>query len=310
MRLLGKLLLILTGQAIVIGLALAFLNEPAPDHAFFRQPGVQVLSHRGSRYLWPENTLYAFQHALKLGTDILEMDIRSTKDSILVILHDPTVNRTTSGTGPVQNFTLSELKRLDAGYHWTPDDGQTFPFRNNGLTIPTLEEVFTTFPDARMNIEIKQKDPDIVDAFRRMIEKYNKTDQVLTASFHSSVVNAFRKRCPDVATSTNATEVIAFYLLHRLYLDALYTPTASAIQIPKKMGSLQIITRSFIETAHKHNMQVHVWTVNDPEDMQRLLDLGVDGLITDYPDRLLSLLDRRTPHNPQQPHAEPPSSQP
>ena len=293
MRLLRKLLLILTGLAIVIALALAFLNEPVPDHPFFRKPGVQVIVHRGSRYLWPENTLYAFQHALKLGTDILELDVRSTKDSVLVILHDPTVNRTTNGTGPVQNFTLSELKRLDAGHHWTPDDGQTFPFRNKGLTIPTLEEVFTALPDARMNIEIKQKDPDIVDAFCHLIEKYNKIDQVLAASFHVGAINAFRKRCPDVATSSNAIEVITFYILNRLYLDALYTPTASAIQVPEKKGSLQVITQSFIKTAHKHNMQVHVWTVNDPKDMQRLLDLGVDGLITDYPDRLLSLLGRK-----------------
>jgi len=122
----GKFLLGLVALLIVIYVVLALLAKPIPDHPFFDQDGVLVMAHRGGRGLWPENTLYAFERAVELGVDVLEMDIHSTQDGAFVVMHDSTVDRTTNGSGPIQDFTLVELKDLDAGYGWSGDDDQTF----------------------------------------------------------------------------------------------------------------------------------------------------------------------------------------
>ena len=115
-----------------------------------------MIAHQGGDGLWPGNTLYAFEQAAALGVDVLEMDLHITKDGVLVINHDETVDRTTDGTGTIEDMTLAELKALDAGYDWSKDGGQTFPYRGMGLTIPTLEEIFQTFPEYHMTIEIKK----------------------------------------------------------------------------------------------------------------------------------------------------------
>ena len=173
-----------------------------PDHPFIKKnAGVEVIAHRGGWRLWPENTLYAFQHAIDLGVDMLEMDIRSTKDGHIVVFHDETVTRTTNGNARVNDLTLAELKQLDAGYKWTADRGATFPFRGKGIVSPTLDEVFASFPHMRMTIEIKQKEPDIVEAFGNLIRHHGMQHRVLVACFDSGTLKRFRKLFPEVATS-------------------------------------------------------------------------------------------------------------
>ena len=287
--------------AILIGFALLLFAgyhvlrlyaTPAAGHAYFMPSKFLVIAHRGGRGLGPENTLFTFQRAADMGVDVLEMDVRMTKDGQLVVLHDDTVERTTDGMGAVLDYTLAQLKKLDTGYRWTPDSGRSFPFRGKGLTVPTLAEVFTTFPHKRLNLEIKAETTEIVPALCRKIEQYQKADLVLVASFRSSVLKEFRRLCPEVTTSCTFRESLLYFWLSKARMTSIYSPPAAALQVPEIYGNTRVVTRPFVEAAHRRNMQVHVWTVNDVPSMKRLYDLGVDGIMTDYPDRLLRLVNR------------------
>lgn len=290
---LGRLLVGLVVLLVAAYGVLAILARPVPDHPFFDdQEGVLVMAHRGGRRLWPENTLYAFEQAVELGVDVLEMDLHSTQDGALVVIHDSTVDRTTNGTGAVQEFTLDELQGLDAGYEWTADDGQSFPFRGRGIRIPTLADVFAEFPAVRMNIEIKQSEPSIVVPLCQLIREYGKAEQVLVVSFETETVEEFRQVCPEVATGAGEDEIRVLYVLSQARLAGVYSPPAEAQQVPEYRGDIHVVTRAFVDAAHGRNVEVHVWTVNEVEDMRRMLDLGVDGIITDCPDRLMGLLGR------------------
>jgi glycerophosphoryl diester phosphodiesterase len=249
-----------------------------------------VMAHRGGAGLWPENTMYGFERAVDLGVDVLETEVHSTADNFLVLMHDSTVDRTTNGSGPISTFTLEELKTLDAGYNWSPDGGQTFPFRGSGITVPTLEELFTVLPNVRMNIDIKQEKPSLVESLCKTIRTFDMVDKVMVASFSSRVLKAFRRRCPEVTTSAGTGEVAMFFVMNLVFLGAVYRPACQAFQVPEYSSGLRVLTKRFVKTAHGRNLAVHAWTINETTDMQRLLALGVDGVITDYPDRLITLL--------------------
>ncbi|MEJ2708342.1 MAG: glycerophosphodiester phosphodiesterase, partial [Anaerolineales bacterium] len=208
-------LLGLTGAGIGAYTFLKRRSQPVADHPFLSNQGVLAMAHRGGGGQWPENTLYAFQRAVELGVDVLEMDIHSTADGVLVVRHDPSVDSTTDGNGPIHAFTLAELKRLDAGYRWTPDGGETFPFRRQGITIPTLEEVLSAFPGMRVNIDIKQASPSIVTPFSRMLQDYDRLERTLVGSFHQDQLDLFRQACPEVATAAGVNEVRLFFALNR-----------------------------------------------------------------------------------------------
>lgn len=250
------------------------------------------MAHQGGDGLRPGNTLAAFENAVALGVDVLEMDIHSTKDGEIVVMHDNTVDRTTNGTGPIQSFTLGELKELDAGYHWTEDEGKSYPFRGQGIAVPTLREVFRQFPDMPMNIEIKQSEPSLAEPLCQLIRAHGMKEKVLIASFKAVAIKEFRRACPEIMTTTVENEVRLLYGLSMVYLGRIYPPPAEALQVPEYEGNIHVVKKRFVEAAHRRNMEVHVWTVNEINDMQRMLDVGVDGIITDYPDRLLDLLGR------------------
>lgn len=264
----------------------------ARDHPYFQQLQQHplVMAHRGGAALWPENTLFAFDKAVDLGIHVLETEIHSSKEGALVLIHDRTVDRTTNGTGPINAFTLKELKELDAGYNWSSDGGQTFPFRGQGITIPTLEEVFTAFPKILFNIDIKQVEPSLVLPLCEMIRGFNMVEKVMVASFNSQTIKQFRLKCPEVATSASRSEISIFFAMNLLFLGSAYRTAAQALQVPEYSMGLHLLTQKFVDTAHKLNLKVHAWTINELADMRRLLELGVDGIITDYPDRLISLL--------------------
>jgi glycerophosphoryl diester phosphodiesterase len=251
---------------------------------------VWVMAHRGGEKVWPSNTLYAFQQALQVGVDVLEMDLQVTKDGALVIRHDPFVESTTDGQGLICELALSEIKRLDAGYTWTSDGGQTYPFRGQGVTIPTLEEVLQTFPDTRLNIDIKPEDPAVVEPFVKLLEMYEHVEKVMVGSFHDVQLRRFRQLCPGAATAAGVRETLMLYLLNKIGLARLYRTPARAFQVPEWQGRLHVVTPGFIRAAHRHGMEVHVWTVDKVEDMQRLIGWGVDGIITDYPGRLVEVV--------------------
>lgn len=290
-RKVGKVLLGLILFLLLIFVILALIAQPAEDHPFFQNEELLVMAHQGGKGLWPENTLYAFEGAVDLGVDVLEMDIHSTSDGVLVVMHDDTVDDTTDAVGKITEFTLKELKELDAGYYWTEDD-QTYPYRGQGITVPTLEEVFQAFPSMPMNVEIKQKDPSIAADLCDLIGDYDRQNLTLVASFDADTIKDFRDICPSVATSLAESEVRLFYVLSRLFLSEAYSPPGEAVQVPEFSGGLHVLTGRFLDAAESRNMDVHVWTVNDASDMQRMIDLGVDGIITDYPDVLIELLGR------------------
>ncbi len=280
---------LLVGAFLLVALA-----EPDPllPHPYFAGKGFLVIAHRGGRQMGPENTLPLFRRAVELGVDALEMDVRQSADDTLVVLHDATVDRTTEGTGRVDSLTLEQLKSLDAGHAWTAD-GQTHPWRGQGIRIPTLAEVFRAFPEQRFIIEIKADDAQVVRALCATVRDFGMQDRVLAASFHEGALDAFRALCPEVATSAASAEVTWYWLGYLTRLGALYTPAFCALQVPRRFGPVELAAPRFVERAKARGLLVHVWTVDEEKDMERLLDLGVDGIMTDRPDRLLALLRRR-----------------
>lgn len=248
------------------------------------------MAHRGGEGQWPSNTVYAFERALALGMDALELDIHATLDGILVVRHDPIVDTTTDGIGRICDLTLAQIKALDAGYTWTADGGRTFPFRGLGITIPTLEEVFQAFPGTPVSIDIKPADPAVVRMLGQLLRDYDRFKQVVVGSFHDPQLCRFRLLCPEVDTAAGVSETRRFYLLNLFRLSKFYHSPAKAFMIPEYYGRLRLVTPRFIRSAHTLGLQVHIWTVNEVEDMRRLIDWGVDGIITDYPGRLIELL--------------------
>jgi glycerophosphoryl diester phosphodiesterase len=270
------------------------LARPVLPHSYFadERPGVQVIAHRGGAGLGPEETLEAFDHAVQLGADILEMDVRSTADGSIVVLHDATVDRTTDGSGPVAEMSLEALRKLDAGYRWTDDGGRSYPHRAKGIRVPTLAEVYQRYAGKRMVVEMKVRTSEFAQALCRLTREARMSERVLVASFDHATLRAFRKDCPEVATSMSAREAQVFIAQSRLHLAWLASPDAVALQVPERIGDFEVITPPLLEDAHRRNLRVHAWTVNEEAEMQRLIGMGVDGIMSDRPDRLLALRGR------------------
>lgn len=275
-------------------LALRLTSAPAADFAYYQEKPNRpmVIAHQGGDGLWPGNTLFAFQQAAKLGVDVLEMDLHITKDGVLVIMHDETVDRTTDGSGEIESMTLAEIKQLDAGYDWSPDEGATFPFRGQGITVPTLDEVFEAFPNYRMTIEIKKTGASMIKPFCEKIREHDMQDQVVVASFYDDKMKAFRKECPEVATSSAKSETTVFVLLSKPFLGGFYSPTFQALQVPEESGGITVMTKAFVRAAHERNLAVEPWTINDAETMKKFIEWGVDGIMTDRPDIMLEVLGK------------------
>lgn len=294
---------LLVGGALLPVLALAALGgavlvaRPAPERAFFaaRAPVPLVIAHRGGAQLRPENTLAAFEHALALGADVLEMDVRASAEGEIVVIHDATVERTTDGSGPVAALTLVELAKLDAGYRWSADGGRSHPFRGHGLRVPALAQVLARFPRARMNIEIKPADPAVAAALCTLIRRSGASGRVLVAAVNDGVLREFRAACPEEATSMGSAEGRMFLAAHLAHFTATISPRAAALQIPYRLGERVLASAALVEAAHGRNLRLHAWTVNDPPAMRSLVAAGVDGIITDRPDVLLRLLGRIPP---------------
>lgn len=269
-------------------------STPAVDHPYYTTDSDHplVIAHQGGDGIWPGNTMFAFQNAADLGVDVLEMDVHITKDGVLVLMHDEAVDRTTDGSGGIESMTLAELKKLDAGYDWSLDDGTAFPFRGQGITVPTLEEVFTAFPQMRMTIEIKKTNASMAKPFCEMIREFNLQDKVLVASFHDEQMKEFRAECPEVATSSAKDETTVFVLLTKPFLGSFYSPNFFSLQVPEESSGITVMTPAFVKAAHERNLAVEPWTINDAETMKKFITWGVDGIITDRPDIMMEILGR------------------
>jgi glycerophosphoryl diester phosphodiesterase len=280
---------------IVLSLALiaAFMPD-APSKSYYENiPHPQVIAHQGGDGVWPGDTMYAFEKAVEIGADVLEMDAHITKDSQIVLMHDEKVDRTTDGTGLIEDLTLPELKQLDAAYKWSNDDGKTFPHRGKGVQVPTLEELFQKFPQMRYVIEIKLTQNPIDKPLCDLIRTHNMQDKVVVASFHDEAMQVFRKTCPEVATSASRGEVTKFVLLGKVFLSGLIAPQYQSIQPPydpSESMNIPIMSRRFIREAHAKNVAVEPWTVDDPQLMKQYIEWGVDGIMTDRPDLMIKVL--------------------
>jgi glycerophosphoryl diester phosphodiesterase len=255
-------------------------------HPFFDLPTPHLFGHRGASGEAPENTLPAFARARAQGVPYLEMDCHATRDGEIVVLHDAELERTTDGSGPVRGLALAELERLDAGYRFTPD-GESFPFRGQGIRVPRLEEVLRSFPDARINLEIKQADPPIAERVVDLIRRAGAAQRMLLAADDDGVLEAVRSLRPGTAIGSSRSDVLDFFrALHEGRIEEL-EPRGQALQIPAEFMGEPLVTPASVAAARAHRLRVHVWTINDPAQMKGLLQAGADGLMSDFPSRLV-----------------------
>ena len=280
----GTIAVTAAGYALLVWVASA--RPPQPVHDFFRTP-VRNLAHRGGALLAPEATLAAFRAASRAGADALEMDVRRTADGRLVVIHDALVDRTTNGSGPVDTLDFEELRALNAGHHFRTRDGR-FPYREEHLTVPTFEEVQAAHPDLRLVVEMKT--PDTAEPLCRAIRAAGRETETLVAAFGRETLERFRAACPTVATGGSFGEVATFLALSLGRLAGLHDSPFDALLVSEVSGPLRVVTPRFLRSARQAGLPVIVWTVNRPGEMRRLLDLGVDGILTDDPAALSAVL--------------------
>jgi glycerophosphoryl diester phosphodiesterase len=251
------------------------------------------LAHRGASEMAPENTMEAFRLGIEAGAGGLELDVHLTRDGRLVVIHDPTVDRTTGGTGAVAGMTLDELKALDAGHQFSPDGGATFPYRDRNVKVPTLAEVLRAFPGVVVNVDMKADRPGIEATVLGVLREAGATRRALVVSSRFSAVRRFRKISGgSISTGASRWEVGVFYLFSRLHLERLLLPAYDALQVPPRHRGIPLVTRRFIDAAHSRGVRVDAWTINGADEMRLLLDLGVDVIITAGPATLAEVLQR------------------
>jgi glycerophosphoryl diester phosphodiesterase len=260
--------------------------RPRPGHPFLAGAPL-LIAHRGGMGLAPENTLVAFHRAVRWwASDMIELDVHISRDGEAVAVHDATVDRTTDSRGPVDDLSFAELRELDAGYRFSVDGGATYPFRGQGVQIPSLDEVLRALPATRMIVEIK--DGRVQERVAETIRAHRAAHRVLVAA--ADLGHRRRLASYPGPVSASASELKAFHLLHRFHATGLFQARFDAVQIPQENDGAEVVNARLVQEAHALNLPVHVWTVNHPGDMRRLLEWGVDGIITDRPDLLAEIL--------------------
>jgi glycerophosphoryl diester phosphodiesterase len=248
-----------------------------------------VFAHRGGAKLAPENTMLAIDNGMSLGADGLEIDTHLSADGIPVVIHDPTLDRTTDRTGPVSALTADELARVDAGFRFEIDGRH--PFRGQGIGIPRLDDVLKNHPSARVIVEMKGGDPELARAVAASIKKAGAVDRTCVSSFQQTSVDTIRAEHPELATSASVRE--ARWTLHRSWVRWPWVNTQPyfAFQVPEYAGRMRVVSPAFVHQVHKQGQVMQVWVVNERADIERLLDWGVDGIISDRPDIAVATRD-------------------
>ena len=253
------------------------MPRPHPALSFGRP---QVFAHRGGSTLRPENTFAAFDHGLSVGADGLELDVHLSRDGVVVVHHDRTLDRTTNGRGPLAAHTASELARLDAGWRFGAPD---FAFRGTVGGVPTLAEVLRRYRDIQIIIELKLNDPELARRTVDEIRAAQALERVAVGSFSTRVLRVARAYEPRLLTGSSREETRL--ALYRSWVAwPVRKPRYDAFQVPEFSGTTRVVSPRFIRYAHENGVAVQVWTVDREADMQRLLDWGADGIITDRPD--------------------------
>ena len=252
-----------------------------------------TIAHQGGNKIYPDESLLAFTNAINMGIQVIEFDIHRTKDGIIVINHDQTIDRLTNGTGLIREMSWVELQQVDGAYNWSPD-GLTYPYRDKGIKILSLIEMMDAFPQQLYDIEIKQHDPPLEKDLCDLLRKYGvAADQAIVASFRDETLARFHDICPEVAISLPVNQGTVLYILSRVGLERLLPLDAVVAQLPTTfstiLGQLEL-DRRYIEAFSKGDRQVWVWTVNDSIEMKRLVKMGAHGIITDRPDILMDFV--------------------
>lgn len=265
-------------------------------HPYFNHMGPAVMGHRGAAGAAPENTLAAFARGLEDGASALESDVQLTRDGVPVLCHDTRVDRCTNGTGLVRAFDLTDLQTLDAGFRFHLGESDETPERGRGHRIPTLEEALNSFPDAKFNLELKGTQTQLIPQAVETIRIAGRAETTLLTAAEDRMMQPLRMHVREtgveLALGASSGEVAAFAVAVARGKAPL--PGPMALQIPPDFAGQPLVTPEFIAAAHAHAMHVHVWTINDRREMARLLDLGVDGIVTDYPARLTRLIQDRS----------------
>jgi glycerophosphoryl diester phosphodiesterase/membrane-associated phospholipid phosphatase len=273
--------------------AVTLQTAPLERVPHFAEREVSIIAHAGAQGHAPPNTMEAFEAALVLGADTLEMDLQLTADGEIVTIHDGTVDRTTDGTGAVADLTLAELQALDAGATWTDEDGTT-PFAGQGVRHATLREVLEAFPDTHLIVELKTDGGEaIIQPTIELVRAYRAEGRVTIASFREDYLAVVREQLPGVPTNMPESETYDFYVRHLAGLHPWWQPPGRLYQVPEDFDGRRVVTPRFVRAAERLGVDVQVWTVNDPDQLHRVLDAGVQGIITDHPDRVVEVLAER-----------------
>jgi glycerophosphoryl diester phosphodiesterase len=267
---------------------------PATGPWYQPRPGDQkplILAHQGGEGEYPSNSMLAFTKAHQAGADALDTDMFMTSDKKLVLFHDETLEHRTNCTGAISSKTYQQLQQCDAAYYWSPDGGATFPYRGTGITIPTFEDLLNTFPSNRIGVEIKQTTTEASEVLCWIIAATGNQGRVLVSSSGQPNMNRFREVCPTVDTSATQDEVFQFfgYNANNNFPPG-YNPPFSSLQVPEFFSGIPVITPSFVASAHNYGLKVYAWTIDTQEQTQHLVDLGVDGVNTSYPKRIIDWL--------------------
>jgi len=258
------------------------------DHLVFARGATRVFAHRGGAGLRPENTLAAFEHGLAVGADGLELDVRLARDGEVVVIHDATLDRTTDAKGAVADRTASELAAVDAGYRFGRD-GDT-PYRGAGFGVPRFSDVLDRFRDLPLIVELKGDDRRLAQAVVGLVGEAGAWASVCLASFSDGQLREVRKLAPHAVTSA-AKEEIRRALYGSWVGIAPRRPAYRGFQLPERFGTTRVVSKRFVHLMAARGLPIHVWTVNDATAMQRLIDWGVSGLITDRPDIAREVVD-------------------
>ena len=259
-------------------------------HPFFRRP-MLLGAHRGGMYWRPENTLVAYRDAAAQWPDIvLEGDARLTADGAVVLLHDETVDRTTDGVGAIAEMTLAEVQRLDAGHRFTPDGGASYPYRGQGIRVPTLREALDAAPGQRFLIEIKGG-PDMAEAVLGAIAEAQAEDRVLLGAFDEATMDRVRRLAPTLPRCFSMVTAMEMLTAYRAGDWEAYAPEDDVLTLGPEHLKQFGITPSLIAVIREKGVRVQLYDINTPREMRSALAMGVDGILTGFPERLAALID-------------------
>lgn len=250
------------------------------------------IAHRGGALLAPENTLEAFQRAVHTHrTDMLELDVHLSRDGEVIVAHDDTLERCTDGEGPLAALTLAQLRKLDAGHRFTPDEGRTFPFRGQGVRLPTLREVLRAFPTLRINVELKPDVPGAEAVLARLLTEEAALGRVCLGSEQDVIAERLHEELPDACHFYPRDALAAFVLALKAGEAPPEDARFSVLDMPLYFGEVRLVDDALLKAAAERGKWINVWTVDDPAEMDRLIQEGIGGIMTDRPDLLRQRMD-------------------